>query len=86
VDPSTVLGIAAAVATFVFVDVLFVEVRRCVRELQRIVRRLRGYAELPIVSLAAAATYDVARLNAGAARMTELLSRGEAALKALRLR
>jgi len=82
-DQSTVLGIAAIVATFVFLDVLFVEVRRCVREVQRIVRRLAAYGELPIFSLAASAGGDVDRMVAALARIPTIVRRGEAALTAL---
>lgn len=84
-DPSTVLGIAAVVAAFVFVDILFVELRRCVRELNRIARRVSAYGELPIVSLAATATLDAARLGASVQRFGELLGAGEAALTELKV-
>jgi hypothetical protein len=41
-DQSTVFWIAGAVAAFVFIDVLIVEIRRSIREARRIVTRLAG--------------------------------------------
>ncbi len=48
------LWIGTIVAVLVFLDLLFVELRRVFREGKRIVRRLGGYTELPIFSLLAA--------------------------------
>ncbi len=52
-DQTTVFWIAGAVAAFVFIDVLIAEIRRSIREARRIAQRIAGYADLPIVSLAA---------------------------------
>ena len=73
------------VAAFVFVDVLFVELRRCVGEVNRIARRVSAYGDLPIVSLAATATLDAARLAASVQRIGALLVAGEAALVDLKV-
>ena len=82
-DQTTVFWIAGAVAAFVFVDVLIVEVRRCIREARRIAQRLSGYADLPIVSLAAAVPYDIERLGRALDAIAPLLVRGKTALGTL---
>ena len=59
------LWIGAIVAALVFLDLLFVELRRAFREGKRIVRRLEGYGELPVLSLFATGARDdwVAKLR-----------------------
>jgi hypothetical protein len=84
-DQSTILWIAEIVLAFVFIDVLLVEVRRCVREGKRILRRIAAYGDLPIVSLAATAPGDVQRIAAAFEQFPPLLVRAEAALVALKL-
>jgi hypothetical protein len=82
-DQTTVFWISGAVAVFVFVDVLIVELRRCIREGRRIAQRLGAYADLPIVSLAAAVPYDLERLAGALEKIAALLLRGKAALRVL---
>ena len=82
-DQNTVFWIGGIVAAFVFVDILIVEIRRCLREGQRIVRRIAGYADLPIVSLAAATPAELVRLEASLTEIAALLVRARAALAAL---
>lgn len=83
-DRTAVAWVGVAVAALVFADLLFVEVRRIVRELKRIDTRLKGYSELPILSLAATAEMDVARITAAADQMPLLIARGQLAIAQLR--
>ena len=82
-DQNTVFWIGGIVAVFVFVDILIVEIRRCVREGRRIAQRIAGYADLPIVSLAAATPAELVRLEASLSEIASLLVRARAALGAL---
>ena len=78
------LWIAAVVAVLVFLDLLFVELRRAFREGKRIVMRLAGYGNLPLWSLLAASEHDVERIAGAADAVTPLLERAQAALAVLR--
>jgi hypothetical protein len=80
-----VTWVAVAVAVIVFLDVLFVELRRCVREASRIVTRLNAYADLPLFSLLAATGDDIDRLNAALEAIPALLERGQAAIAMIRM-
>jgi hypothetical protein len=83
VDQNTVFWIGGIVAVFVFLDILIVEIRRCVREGRRIARGLAGYAELPIFSLLASTPAELTRLEASLTEIAALLVRARAALAAL---
>ena len=83
-DRTAVAWVGVAVAALVFADLLFVEIRRIVRELKRIDKRLKGYSELPILSLAAAASSDVDRITAAADEVAVLIARGQLAIAQLR--
>ena len=83
-DPSTLFWIGAAVAALVFLDLLFVEVRRAVREGRRVMQRLEGYAELPIVSMLATSEGDVERIVRAVDAIAPLLERGARAVALLR--
>jgi hypothetical protein len=83
-DRSGVMWIGAAVAALVFLDLLFVELRRCVREAKRIAARLQGYTELPIFSLIAAAEHDVERIAQASEEIPLLLERAALAIATLR--
>jgi hypothetical protein len=85
-DSSTIFWIAVIVLAFVYVDVMLVEIRRCAREAKRLVRRLEGYADLPIFSLAAVSSDDALRIATALERIPGLVLRAEAALVALKLR
>ncbi len=67
-----------------YLDLLFVEVRRIVREASRIVGRLLGYADLPVVQQASRAGDDVERLLAAIERVPPLLTRAQAAVARIR--
>lgn len=82
-DETTVFWIGGAVAVFVFVDVLIVEMRRCVREARRIGSRVAAYADLPIVTVASEAQHDLTRLLRAFEAMAALLDRARVALAAL---
>lgn len=81
---SNVVWIGAIVAALVFLDLLFVELRRIVREAKRLSTRLAAYAELPIFSLVASGERDVERIAAAADAIEPLIERANAALATLR--
>jgi hypothetical protein len=83
-DPTGVSRIALAVAVIVFLDLLFVELRRCFREAKRILTRLGGYADLPLFSLLATTEHDVTRLTDALETIPELIERAQAALAIIR--
>jgi hypothetical protein len=83
-DQSGVLWIGAIVAVLVFVDLLFVELRRVLREAKRILTRLEGYADLPIFALLAASERDVERIVAAIDAVAPLVERGQTAVAVLR--
>jgi hypothetical protein len=83
-DPTGVTWIALAVAVIVFLDLLFVELRRCVREAKRIATRLSAYAELPVFSLLATTEHDVSRLTAALETIPVLIERAQAAVAVIR--
>ncbi len=83
-DRSGVMWIGAAVAALVYLDLLFVELRRSAREAKRIVTRLQGYAELPIFSLVASAEHDVDRIAQASGEIPLLLERAASAVATLR--
>jgi hypothetical protein len=84
VDRTTVAWIALAVVVLVFLDLLFVELRRAYREGKRIVNRLQGYADLPVVALASKAGDDAERLNTALDEFGPLLERADTALATIR--
>lgn len=85
-DPSTLVLIGIAVALFVYLDILFVELRRGYREASRLLARVAAYAELPVVAAAAKSTDDLSRLAAAVEAVPELAARAEAALATLGVR
>ena len=76
--------IGVAIVALVFLDLLFVEVRRIVIEARRIQRRLAAYGDLPIFSLAASAEFDVERMTASLDAVEPLMERGRAAIATIR--
>jgi hypothetical protein len=84
VDPAVLLWIGLAVVVLVFLDLLFVEVRRAAREAQRLMRRLEAYADSPLVGLLAASERDVERINAAIEAVAPLQERGRRAVAVLR--
>jgi hypothetical protein len=83
-DHSGALMIGAIVVVLVFLDLLFVEVRRSVREGSRLVKRVAAYAELPIFALLAKSERDVARIAQAFDEFCALLERAQRALGVLR--
>jgi hypothetical protein len=83
-DGSGVVWVGAIVAVLVFLDLLFVELRRAFREGKRIVRRLRGYGELPILSLLATSERDVARMIRAVDAVPPLIERARRAVDVVR--
>jgi hypothetical protein len=83
-DRSGVVWIGVAVAVIVFLDLLFVEVRRCVREAKRLLSRLSAYAELPLFSMLAASENDVTRLTSALETLPLLVERAQRALEVIR--
>ena len=83
-DGNGVSWIALAVVVIVFLDLLFVELRRCVREAQRIVARLSGYADLPLLSLLATTEHDVTRISLAFETIPVLVERAQAAVGVIR--
>jgi hypothetical protein len=78
------LWVGGVVAGLVFLDLLFVELRRVFREGTRIVRRLEAYGELPIFALLVTSERDVERIAAAVDALEPLLERTQRALDVLR--
>jgi hypothetical protein len=83
-DRSAVAWVGLAVAALIFLDLLFVEVKRIVREAKRIDSRVRGYGELPLFSLMATAAGDGERIGAASEEIPALIVRGKRAIGVIR--
>jgi hypothetical protein len=83
-DRSGMLWIGTIVIVLVFLDLLFVELRRALREAKRIVRRLEGYGELPILGQLATGGRDVERIALAVDAVQPLIERAQRALGVLR--
>jgi hypothetical protein len=83
-NQSAIGWIALAIAVFVYLDLLVVELRRVAREGGRIISRVIAYGELPVVAQAAKAGDDLERLALAVERVSPLLERGRAAIDAIR--
>jgi hypothetical protein len=83
-DPSNLVWIGSIVALLIFLDLLFVELRRIFREGKRLVTRLAAYADLPIFNLIAASEGDVDRIVRAIDALTSLAGRTQIALESLR--
>ncbi len=83
-DRGAIGWIAVAILVLVFLDLLFVELRRAVREGLRIVKRVSAYADLPLFSLLYGAGEDAERLARALDAVPPLLARAEAALEVIR--
>jgi hypothetical protein len=84
VEGSGLVWIGIVVAVLIFLDLLFVEVRRIWREGMRIVRRIEGYAELPIFAQLEASERDAERIANALDALGPLVARGQAALATVR--
>jgi len=82
-DSPDLWWIGGVVAVLVFLDLLFVELRRILREGKRIVSRLEGYADLPLFGLLEASERDAERIAAAIDAAAALAERGRAALAVL---
>ena len=83
-NQSAIGWIALAIAVFVFLDLLIVELRRIVREGGRIVARVIAYGDLPVVDRATRAGDDVERISCALERVAPLVTRGQRALARIR--
>jgi hypothetical protein len=83
-DRSALIWVGAAVALLVFLDILFIETRRMIREGTRIFKRVRAYGELPILSMLATANRDFDRLARASEDIPALIGRGQRAVATLR--
>jgi hypothetical protein len=83
-DPSSLVWIGSIVAVLIFLDLLFVELRRIFREGKRLVVRVFAYADLPIFDLLAASERDFERIVIAIDALAPLLARTNAALESLR--
>jgi hypothetical protein len=83
-DGSSMVWVGAIVALLVFLDLLFVELRRAFREGKRIARRLAGYGELPVLSLLATSQHDVERIVRAIDAVPPLIERAERAIRVVR--
>jgi hypothetical protein len=84
VEGSGLFWIGIIVAVLIFIDLLFVELRRIWREAMRIVTRIEGYAELPIFTQLEASERDAERIAAALDALGALAERGQAALTTMR--
>jgi hypothetical protein len=75
VDPTTIGWIGAGIAGLIFLDALFVELRRALREGKRLATRLAGYAELPIFAQVATMEGDADRLVRALDALAPLMER-----------
>lgn len=83
-DRPDLMWIGAIVAALVFLDLLFVELRRILREGKRIASRLGAYADLPVFAALAASDRDIERILRALDALPLLFARAQAALAALR--
>jgi hypothetical protein len=74
-DPTLVVRVGLAIAVLVFLDALFVELRRIAREGKRLITRLEAYAGLPIFSLIATCEGDLERVAGALEALDPLLTR-----------
>lgn len=83
-EGSGLVWIGIAVAVFIFLDLLFVELRRIWREGKRLVTRIEAYAELPIFAQLEASERDAERLTTALDALGPLVERGQVALATIR--
>jgi hypothetical protein len=83
-DRSIVVWIGTIVVVLVFLDLLFVELRRIFREGKRLAKRLAAYRELPIISRLATGERDVERILAAIDALGMLMERAQRAIAVLR--
>jgi hypothetical protein len=84
VDRSGVIWIGTIVAVLVFLDLLFVELRRAYREAKRLMTRIEGYGQLPIVAQLATGERDVDRIIRAFDTLPVLIERAQRAIGVLR--
>ena len=78
------LWIGTIVAVLIFLDLLFVEVRRIFRELKRLLTRVSAYGELPIFAQLAKSERDVERIVTALDALDALARRFQAAIDSVR--
>ncbi|MGA2393565.1 MAG: hypothetical protein ABSH03_09475 [Candidatus Lustribacter sp.] len=82
-DRPDLVWIGAIVVALVFFDLLFVELRRILREGKRIASRLAAYADLPVFAQLAASDRDIERILTALDALPPLFARAQAALAVL---
>jgi hypothetical protein len=83
-NQSSIGWIALAIAVFVYLDLLFVELRRIGREGKRIVMRVIAYGDLPVIAQAERAGDDVDRIARALDAAPLLIDRARLALATIR--
>ena len=83
-EGSGLLIVGIVVAVLIFLDLLFVELRRIWREGKRLAGRLAGYADLPIFAQLEAGERDAERIAAALDALGPLIERGQTALATVR--
>ncbi|GAC1412884.1 MAG: hypothetical protein NVSMB64_23090 [Candidatus Velthaea sp.] len=76
-----VFWIGIAIVT---VEILFVQIPRSIREVRRIMRRMKAYGDLPVIHAGEAAAREAVRLAAALDQLPALERRASAAIAALR--
>lgn len=82
-DGPGLLWIGTIVAVLVFLDLLFVELRRILREGKRIASRLAAYADLPLFGQLAQSDRDIERIANALDALPPLFARAQTALAVL---
>lgn len=83
-EGSGLLWIGIIVAVLIFLDLLFVELRRIWREGQRLAARIEAYAELPIFAQLDTGERDAERIANALDALGSLAARAQAALATVR--
>jgi hypothetical protein len=83
-DRSGLFWVGLIVVVLIFLDLLFVELRRIFREGKRIVTRVAAWADLPVLAELAASEYYVGRIIRALETMAHLIERTRTALAVLR--
>jgi hypothetical protein len=84
VEGSGLVWIGIVVAVLIFVDLLFVELRRIYREAKRLVTRIEAYGELPLFAQLEASERDAERLSNALEALGPLVARAGGALTTVR--
>jgi hypothetical protein len=83
-DRSGLIWIGTIVVVLVYLDLLFVELRRVFREGKRLANPFAAYGELPVVAQVAAGERDAERIVRALDALAPLAERAQTALAELR--